>query len=142
VMSLRYKTLGGVVGPGEAVMDIVPENEELIIDARVSPVDIDNVEPGLRAQVTLSAFKQRNLPRIEGVVRTVSADAVVDEDTGESYFTASIEVPAEALEALPPDAELKPGMPAEVFIHTGDGTVFAYLMDPITSTFSRAMRES
>ncbi len=142
VVNLRYKTLGGVIRAGEPIVDVVPDDEELLIDARVSPVDIDNVKPGLKASVVFSAFKQRNIGRIEGVVRTVSADALVDENTGMSYFAARIEVDDEVVKRqLPPDAELTPGMPAEAFIMTGDGTVFSYLMDPVTGTLRRAMRE-
>ena len=92
VVELRFRTPGGVIRPGEPVLDIVPDDEELLVDARLSPLDIDVVAAGLPAQIMLPAFKQRHLPRIEGRVRQISADAIVDPHSGERYFEARIEV--------------------------------------------------
>ena len=86
---------------------------------------------GLPAQIVLPAFKQRHLPRIEGRVRQVSADAIVDPQTGERYFEARIEVDRAQLAALAPDLELTPGMPAEVYITTGERTMLDYLLQPV-----------
>ena len=141
VMGLRFHSADGVVGPGEAIADIVPFDEDLLVDARVSPLDIDVVRPGLIAQVYLSAYPQRNLPRIEGTVRQVSADSFEDETTGQSYYLARVEVDRQRLAALDQDIDLLPGMPAEVMIYTGERTVLDYFTDPVIQTVRRSMRE-
>jgi HlyD family secretion protein/epimerase transport system membrane fusion protein len=141
VMGMRFHSTGGVVGPGEPILDIVPLGEDLLVDARVSPLDIDVVHPGLTAQVHLSAYPQRNLPRIEGTVRQVSADSFEDEATGQNYYLARVEVDRERLATLDRDIELLPGMPAEVMIYTGERTVLDYLADPVIRTVRRSMRE-
>jgi HlyD family secretion protein len=142
VVELRFHTRGGVIRPGEPVLDIVPDDEELLVDARLSPMDIDAVAEGLPAQVVLPAFKQRHLPRIEGRVRQVSADAIVDPHTGERYFQARIEVDPAQLAALDPPIELAAGMPAEVYIMTGERTMLDYLLQPLFDSLRRAFRES
>jgi HlyD family secretion protein/epimerase transport system membrane fusion protein len=142
VVELRFHTPGGVVRPGEPILDIVPADEELLVDARLSPLDIDIVAPGLPAQVVLPAFKQRHMPRIEGRVRSVSADVIVDPHSGERYFEARIEVDQAQLAALEPAIELSAGMPAEVFIMTAERTVLDYLLQPLFASLGRAFRES
>ncbi len=98
VVGLRFKTRGGVIQRGEPILDIVPANEDLLIDARVAPTDIDVVHPGLLAQVHLSAYShRRSMPNIEGKVRSVSADSLRDEKTGMSYYLARVEVDREQL---------------------------------------------
>lgn len=141
VVQLRFRTPGGVIQPGEPILDVVPSDEDLVIDARVSPTDIDVVREGLEAQVHLLAFAQRNLPRINGLVRTVSADAITDPNTGQSHFTVQVEVPRDELAKLGADIELAPGMPAEVLIITGERTLLNYMITPITDTFRRGFRE-
>jgi len=141
VVDLRFHTVGGVIGPGEPILDIVPFEEDLLIDARVAPIDIDAVAPGQTAQVHLTAYRQRNLPRIDGRVRQVSADRLVDEATGEPYFLARVEVDRDRLDALDEGIQLLPGMPAEVLILTGERTALAYLLDPFVDTFRRGLRE-
>ncbi|NBB82938.1 MAG: HlyD family type I secretion periplasmic adaptor subunit [Alphaproteobacteria bacterium] len=142
VVALRYKTTGGVIGPGDPILDIVPENEELVIEARVSPVDIDAVAAGQTAQIHLLAYAQRNLPRIEGTVTTVSADALTDEQTGESYYSARVAVDRERLAALPDGVALSAGMPAEVLIMTGERTALAYILQPFLDSLRRSFRET
>jgi HlyD family secretion protein/epimerase transport system membrane fusion protein len=142
VVELRFYTPGGVIRPGEPVLDIVPDDEELLVDARLSPLDIDIVAPGMPAQIILPAFKQRHLPRIEGRVRQVSADAIVDPHSGERYFEARIEVDPEQLAAIQPAIELSPGMPAEVYITTAERTMLDYLLQPVFDSLRRAFRES
>jgi HlyD family secretion protein len=124
------------------VLDIVPDQEELLVDARVSPLDIDVVAPGLPAQIILPAFRQRNLPRIEGRVRRISADAIVDPHSGERYFEARIEVDPAQLAALEPPVELTSGMPAEVYITIAERTMLDYLLQPVFDSLRRAFRES
>jgi HlyD family secretion protein len=143
VVNLAFKTRGGVVKPGETMLEVVPLDDDLLIDAQLSPTDIDVVHPGMPAQVHLSAFSSRIMPRIDGVVRTVSADRLVDERTGHPYFLARIEVDRDAIkEKVGPEIELVPGMPAEVLIVTGERTTFHYLAQPFIDAFRRAMRES
>jgi HlyD family secretion protein/epimerase transport system membrane fusion protein len=142
VLNLRFHTTGGVVRPGEPVMDIVPQGADLVIEARVSPIDIDVVHPGQKAQVHLTAYGQRNLPIIMGTLRRVSADAFTDEGTGERYYMATIEVPLEELEAIPQTIQLTPGMPTEVLILTGERTLFDYMTRPLVDAVRRSFRES
>ena len=142
VVQSRFFTIGGVIRPGEPVLDIVPQEEELLIDAQVSPIDIDNVEVGMKAQVILSAYSQRRLPRIEGRVRSISADTLMNEATGMTYFLARVEVDPAQLEGLEGGVILSPGMPAEVFILTGERTAIEYLLEPFIQSFRRAFREA
>ncbi len=142
VVESQITTLGGVIAPGQPIMDIVPVNEELLIDARVSPLDRDSVRPGLPAQIVLSAFNQRNMPRLTGTVRSVSADAIIDEASGTSFFRTRIEVDENDLHEINPDIELTPGMPADVMITTGEQTAFEYLIGPLIDTVRFGMRES
>ena len=141
VVGLQFHTVGGVVRPGETILDIVPADEELIIDARLSPTDIDVVAPGLEAEVHLLAYAQRDMARLTGRVRDVSADRLVDEATGEAYFRARIEVLPEALDSLGDDIVLTPGMPADVLITTGERSMLDYILSPIERSLSRAFRE-
>jgi len=129
-----------VITPGKPILDIVPQKEELIIDARVSPMDIDKVRVGLLAQVRFSAFKQALTPKMEGKVINLSADRLTDERTGMPYYQAQVELTPDSYEKLG-TMELVPGMPAEVLINTGERTVFQYLMQPITNAFARAFIE-
>lgn len=139
-MGMMIHTEGGVILPGRPILDIVPQNEELIVDARVSPMDIDRVHVGLVAQVRLSAFKQALTPVVEGKLITLSADRLMDEQTGMPYFSAQVELTPESLVKLE-DFELLPGMPAEVLINTGERTVFEYLTQPVSNAFARGFIE-
>jgi HlyD family secretion protein/epimerase transport system membrane fusion protein len=141
VVNLAFKTSGGVIQPGEPILDIVPADDDLLIDARVAPIDIDVVHAGLHAQVHLSAYAQRSLPRIDGIVRSVSADSLRDEQTGMSYYLARVEVDRENLSDLGPNIQLVAGMPAEVLIVTEQRTLLGYLSQPFRDMFRRALRE-
>lgn len=140
VTGLKVHTVGGVVAPGSTLMDIVPSGEKLVIEAQVNPQDIDNVHEGLKANVRLTAYKQRRIRPVEGTVITVSADRFDEERTGRAYYLARVEIPASELEQLK-GVELTPGMPADVLIVTGKRTMLAYLLDPIRYSFGRAFRE-
>ncbi len=140
VLELRYFSAGGVVAPGAPILDIVPEGDKLIVDARISPLDIDVVRPGLVAFVRLTALKQRTAPSLRGRVERISADALTDEQSGFQYFQARIEIEAAELNRLGDD-ELYPGMPAEVMINTGERTFLEYLFSPLGDSFGRAFRE-
>jgi HlyD family type I secretion membrane fusion protein len=141
VLDLRFKTIGGVIRPGEEVLSIVPDKENLLVDARIAPHDIDDVHAGQHAYVIFPSFPQRNLHRIDARVRTVSADALQDEHTAKTYYTAQIEIDREQLHRLDPQIELLPGMPAEAFIATAERTVLEYLIEPFLLVVEHSFRE-
>jgi membrane fusion protein, epimerase transport system len=140
VFNLSIYTEGGVISPGKPILDIVPKDEDLIINAQLSPLDIDNVKIGSIAEVRFSAFKSKTTPTMEGVVSKVSADSLVNEDTKSQYYLAIIDLTADSQKKLG-DLKLVPGMPAEVLINTGERTLFEYLMQPITDAFARSFIE-
>lgn len=140
VTGLQVHTIGGVVKPGDTLMTLVPQDDKLIVEARVSPQDIDVVHAGLKAQVRLTAFKARYLRPAEGKVITVSADRFDDQRTGEGFYLARIEIPQSELKDIG-DLKLTPGMPAETLIVTGRRTMLSYLVRPIRESFGRAFRE-
>jgi HlyD family secretion protein/epimerase transport system membrane fusion protein len=139
VVDLRVKTIGGIIGAGEPVLDIVPEADKLVLEARVAPVDVDEVHDGLEAKVHLLAYKSRNLPQIMGRVSAVSADRLTDEKTGQPYYKAKISV---APDTLPPGVTMTAGMPADVMIVTGERTALQYLLQPVRDLWRRGMNES
>jgi HlyD family type I secretion membrane fusion protein len=141
VVGLKFHTPGGVIQPGVDVLDLVPIGEQLVIEARVQPDDIDVVTVGLSAQIRVTAFNQRDLPAMEGIVSTVSADSLVDERSGESYYLAQIKLSQTELVKLG-EHTLLPGMPAEVMIRTGGRSMFDYILEPLQRTLRRAMREN
>jgi HlyD family secretion protein/epimerase transport system membrane fusion protein len=120
----------------------VPDDAELLVDARVRPVDIDQIAPGQKARVHFLPYSERTLPQIWGNVRFISADSLTDENTGERYFLAKVEVPPEELAKLGDDAKVTPGMPAEVLIMTGNRSVLQYLVQPILDSLRRSFREA
>jgi HlyD family type I secretion membrane fusion protein len=140
VVNLRYFTRGGVIQPATPILDVVPAEDRLLIEAQVSPLDIDVVRPGLEAEIRLSAYKMRATPIIYGRLLQVSADRFVDERTGAAYYKALAEAEPEELARLE-GIELYPGMPAEVMIKTGERTFLAYLLQPLADSFARAFRE-
>jgi HlyD family secretion protein/epimerase transport system membrane fusion protein len=141
VLNLKFKNSGAVVLAGEAILDIVPSKDALVIEAKVSPLDIDAVHAGMSAQVHLTAFSSRGTPRIPGVVRTVSADTITDKATHQSYYVARVEVDRAEMARLASGAELIPGMPAEVLIITGERTMIAYLLQPFMDALRRSFRQ-
>jgi HlyD family type I secretion membrane fusion protein len=137
VVGLRVFSVGAVVGPRDVLMEIVPEDKRLIVEARIRPEDINHVRSGSAADVRLTAYKQRTTPLVQGTVTYVSGDRLVESQTGVPYYTVHVDVPPEALG----DLRLQAGMPAEVFVRTDERTTFDYLLAPVTSYFRRAMRE-
>ncbi|AMJ62923.1 HlyD family type I secretion periplasmic adaptor subunit [Bosea sp. PAMC 26642] len=142
VMNVRVTTEAGVVRPGETLLEIVPQDAPMIVDARVRPLDVDVVRRGMTAKIVLSAFTQRNLPEFRGKLRSISADRLTDERTGESYFMAKIEVDPNQLKGLGEGFELSAGMPAEVYILTGERTALDYLIRPFIESITKSFRES
>ena len=139
VVGLQVHTVGGVVGPAEPLVHIVPADEKLIVEAQVDPIDIDVVRTGLTAQVSLTPFNARHSASLAGTVASVSADSLVEENTGRSYYLARIEL--DPRDPAMQDIALRPGMPAQVMIITGKHTIMHYLVKPITQSFSIAFRE-
>jgi len=131
-------TIGGVIRPGDALMDIVPRNEHLLIDAQVRPADIDIVRKGQMARIRMPVFNSRTPPVRMGRVLSVSADRLTDERSGQPFYLARIELDREGPEAV----ELTPGMPVEVLINSGWQTFLDYLLRPLFSSFDRSLRES
>ncbi len=140
VIGMEVHTVGGVVRAGETILEIVPLNDELIIEVRVQPHDIDNITMGLQADVQFTAFKQRTTPKLQGEVTYLSADRFVDSHTGEAYYLGRIRVSEEEVKRLGDD-HLKPGMPAEIMIKTGERTAFQYLVQPFVDSLDKAWRE-
>lgn len=139
VVNLRYHTVGGVINPSTPILDVVPQDARLVIEARVAPIDIDVLKPGMDAQITLSAFSQRKTPPVPGRLRQVSADRI-DESSGDSYYEAMVDIDREALSALP-GVELYPGMPAQVQFVGGERTPMDYLLAPLEAGLRKAWLE-
>lgn len=142
VVNLQVKTLGAVLAPGASLLDLVPANDALVLEARVAPTDIDEVAIGQEAQVYLTAFHTRRLPRVLGIVEQVSADRIRAADGKEEWYAARVRVGASALADLGPLIVLTPGMPAEALIVTAERTFLDYLLAPVTDVLRRGARES
>lgn len=142
VVDLKVTTVGAVIGPRDPILEILPENPDLIVEARIRTEDINYVRVGADADVRLIAFKQRITPVVEGKVVYVSADRLVDKasPTPMPYYTVHVRVAPEALQKGG-DLKLQAGMPAEVFIKSTSRTTLQYLFDPITAYMRRSMRE-
>ncbi|AYG60031.1 HlyD family type I secretion periplasmic adaptor subunit [Rhizobium jaguaris] len=140
IMDLHVHTAGGVVGAGEPLLDLVPREARLVITAHVRPEDINLVRPGLEAQVHLLPYNQRRVPLLRGTVDYVSADRLVDKQTGQAYYAATIRVTDERLAKMH-DVALVPGMPAQALIETGKSSVAFYAIRPLLDSFNRAFRE-
>ncbi|MGH1483139.1 MAG: HlyD family type I secretion periplasmic adaptor subunit [Geminicoccales bacterium] len=140
VLDLAVHTVGGVITPGQPILDIVPDTDELLVEAQIATSDIDKVSLGQASVVRLSAFSQDETPEIEGTVRSVSADRLIDEVTGQPYYVARIDIAGQQLSSG--GIELVPGMPAEVFIETGDRTAISYFVKPLTDRLAKTFIES
>jgi epimerase transport system membrane fusion protein len=140
VVGLRVFSQGGVIGPRDVLMEIVPDDKRLVVEARIRPEDINHVRAGSQADVRLTAYQQRTTPLVQGAVIYVSGDRLVEQQTGAPYYVVQIDVPAGAL-AQAGNLKLQAGMPAEVFIRTDSRTTADYLFAPVTAYLRRAMRE-
>lgn len=139
VTNLRFRTIGGVIGAGEPILDIVPARETLVVEARVEPRDIDIVRVGAETQVRLTAFNSRTLPPLPARVSYVAADQLTDDKTGAAYFVVRAEIAPGGLTGKA--AALYPGMPAEVVIVNGTRRAIDYLVSPLAESFDRAFHE-
>lgn len=140
IVDLKVTSAGAVVGPRDALLDIVPRDGKLILEGRIRTEDINFVRVGSEADVRLAAFKSRTTPVVEGKVVYVAADRLIDRASNMPYYTVHIDVPPDALKQAG-DLKLQAGMPVEIFIRTSERTTLEYLLDPVTAFLRRALRE-
>ena len=140
VLQSTVHTVGGVITAGDAIMMIVPQSDDLQVEAKVNPQDIDKLQIGQKTLLRLSAFNQRTTPELNGVVTRVSPDVTTEQRTGQSYYTIRVSMPPGEVARLG-DVKLIPGMPVEAFVQTGDRTMFSYLIKPLSDQLMRAFRE-
>jgi HlyD family secretion protein len=140
VLESKVHTVGGVIPAGDTIMQIVPESDNLLVEAKVNPHDIDQVQIGQSAVLRFSAFNLRTTPEINGTITRISADTTTDQRTGQTYYTTRIAMTKSEIARLG-DIKLIPGMPVEAFVQTGERTVMSYLMKPLQDQFMRAFRE-
>lgn len=145
VVGLTVFTVGGVVQPGQTLMEIVPRRAPLVIEAMVSPNDADDLRIGQETEVRFTAFRERDLPILKGRITKISADSFVDEQSGERYFKAEVNVPPEVLAELKrvrgEDTGLRPGLPVEVVVPLRERTALQYLTEPLQQMMWRSFRE-
>jgi HlyD family type I secretion membrane fusion protein len=140
VVGLKFTTVGAVIGPRDPILDIVPENIELIVEGRVRPEDVNYVGVGAEADVRLTAFRQRITPVVGGSVIYASADRIEDRNERTAYYVVHVRVTPEAL-ARAGDLKLQAGMPAELYIKTAPRSALMYVLDPVTGFLQRSLRE-
>ncbi len=140
VFQSTVNTVGGVIAAGDTVMLIVPAADNLLVEAKVEPKDIDQVQFGQPVVLRFSAFNTRTTPELNGKVVRIAADTTVDQRTGQSYYLVRIAMTAEQIKRLG-DVKLSPGMPVEAFIQTGDRTMISYLVKPLRDQLMRSFRE-
>ncbi len=140
VVNLAVNTPGGVIGAGQALLEIVPSLDRLVIDAHIEVNDVEKVKPGTAAEVRLLAYSSRTTPTLDAHVVWISADRIDTDKLRPPYFDARVEIDEAQLAALP-DVKLYPGMPVQVMMVSGNQTMLDYLMAPITQAFSQAFRE-
>ena len=140
VHQLKVHTIGAVVSPGEILMMIVPKEDDLIIEARVEPTQIDRVSPNQNARIRLPSFDQRTTPELQGRLQMVSADLVTDQATGLSFYHVRLIINDKEVQKLG-GKHLVPGMPAEVYLQTGYRSILSYLLKPLTDQIAHAMKE-
>jgi len=140
VIGLKIHTIGGVLSPGTAIMDIVPYDEKKIIEAKLRPLDVDSVKAGMATSVKFTSFKSRTTPVIQGVVEDISPDVFSDQNSGEQYYLMHISVPVNEMARMD-DYDIVPGMPVEISVNAGSRTFLNYIMDPLTSVLRRSLQE-
>ena len=140
VLQSSVHTVGGVITAGDAIMLIVPQADDLQVEAKVNPQDIDKLQLGQKTLLRLSAFNQRTTPELNGAVTRVSPDVTTDQRTGQSYYTIRVSMPPEEVARLG-DVKMIPGMPVQAFVQTGDRTLLSYLIKPLSDQLMRAFRE-
>lgn len=141
VINLQATSLGGVIRPGETILDIVPAERDLIFEIKVKPQDSDSVHVGQATKIQLSAFNQQSTPLADGVITYISGDAIEPVNTQEApYFLAHVKADEDTIK-LPKDRTLSPGMPIVAFVQTQPRTFFEYIASPFTSGMRKALVE-
>ncbi len=140
VLDLAIHTVGGVIQQGDRIMDIVPQAEELVLEVKIQPKDIDRVYVGQTTHVRFSAFNSRTTPTVEGKLARIAADALIDEKTGQPFYSARVELTQKSITLLA-DLALHPGMPAEVYINTGARTMLEYVVRPLSDGLAKSFTE-
>jgi HlyD family secretion protein len=145
VVGLSVFTVGGVIAPGQKILDVVPGKAPLVLEANVSPNDADDLHIGQTTQVKFTGMHERSLPRLTGTLTKLSADSFTDEKSGASFFTAEVTVPLDQLDAVKAergkDFSLKPGMPVQVLVPLRKRTALQYLFEPLTDAMWKSFRE-
>jgi len=145
VVGLSIFTVGGVVSGGQKLMDVVPENQPLVIECRVKPNDANALKIGQATEIRIPAFHDRRLPLLTGKVSKISADALTDEKSGESYFKVEVNVPPSQLEVIRQfrgaDEGLRPGLPVEVVVPLRKRSAFDYFVEPIREMLWKSFRQ-
>ena len=140
VLQSTVHTVGGVITAGDAIMMIVPQADDLSVEAKVNPQDIDKLQIGQKTVLRLTALNQRTTPELNGVVSRVSPDVTTDQRTGQSYYTIRVQMPPSEVARLG-EVKLIPGMPVEAFLQIGERSVLSYLTKPLTDQIAKAWRE-
>ena len=144
VVGLAIFTRGGVVAPGEKLMDIVPDHQALVIEARVKPTDVADLKPGQSVEFRVGAFHERGLPALEGAVSKISADSFVDDKSGRAYFNVEVTARPSAVAAIAAartgQPGLSPGLPVELIIPVRPRSALAYLLEPLRQAMWRSFR--
>ena len=145
IVGLNVFTVGGVISPGQKLMDIVPDRAGLVIEARISPEDIDDLKAGQKAQIKFNSLHERDLPIMDGQITRLSADSFQDEKAGVSFYTAEVLVPSKELEVIRTvrgqDFSLKAGMPVQVLVPLRRRTALQYAFEPLTQSLWLSFRE-
>ncbi len=144
VVGLNVHTVGGVIAPGELLMEIVPQDKALVIEAKASPIDADDLKVGMATQVRFNALQDRNLPLLNGKISKVSADSFEDERTGMHHFKIEVIVPPTEIakiKAARGDIGIKAGLPADVVVPLRKRTALGYLLDPLSQMLWLSGRE-
>jgi len=141
VHELQVSTLGGVIQPGQVIVQIIPQDQGLDFEMRVNPSDIDQVYVGQASEAIIASLDQNNTPKLAATVAGISPNAIVDPQTGERYYRIDLSIPATEIARLG-DVEIVPGMPVEAFLVTQNRSVMDYLMSPVTKQLRYAFRDS
>ncbi|RXF74966.1 HlyD family type I secretion periplasmic adaptor subunit [Hansschlegelia zhihuaiae] len=141
VLNSQAKTIGGVIRPGTDILQIVPTEGDLIIEGRVSPAEIRNIETGQDARVSFTTFPMRDMPMIPGKVIHVAADAITDQQTRETYYVAKVAVDRAAFAAYAKVEDMKPGSPVEAYVEARKRVAMEYFIEPVVHSFRRSFRE-
>jgi HlyD family type I secretion membrane fusion protein len=137
---LNVSTIGGIIQAGETLVSVIPMDDDLIVEAKLSPGDVDQVTAGQVARIRLTGLSQRVTPELSAGVIDVAPDLTMDEQSGQSFYTARLRISEEELAKVGAD-KLRPGMPVEVFFETTRRTILSYLVKPVSDQLHHAMRE-